>query len=71
MFDDVRDDILEATNNRQQPYEYGSLTGKRDFSSSWRGSDRPEAASPDGPNASVWLDGRRGLGPNRRLASTR
>jgi uncharacterized caspase-like protein len=31
MFDDVRDDVLEATNNRQQPYKYGSLTGKRDF----------------------------------------
>jgi hypothetical protein len=25
MFDDVRDDVLEATNNRQQPYKYGSL----------------------------------------------
>ena len=31
MFDDVRDDVLEATNSRQQPYKYGSLTGKRDF----------------------------------------
>jgi uncharacterized caspase-like protein len=31
MFDDVRDDVVEATNKRQQPYKYGSLTGKRDF----------------------------------------
>ena len=31
MFDDVRDDVLEATNNRQQPFKSGSLTGKIDF----------------------------------------
>jgi uncharacterized caspase-like protein len=31
MFDDVRDDVLEATDNRQQPFAYGSLPGKRDF----------------------------------------
>jgi Caspase domain len=27
----VRDDVLEATHNRQQPYTYGSLPGRRDF----------------------------------------
>jgi Flp pilus assembly protein TadD len=31
VFDDVRDDVLEGTNNRQQPFTYGSLTGKTDF----------------------------------------
>jgi tetratricopeptide (TPR) repeat protein len=30
-FDDVRDDVLEATRNRQQPFIYGRLPGKRDF----------------------------------------
>ena len=31
MFDDVRDDVLNATSKRQQPYKYGSLPGSRDF----------------------------------------
>ncbi len=31
LFDYVRDDVLEATNNRQQPFTYGSLPGRRDF----------------------------------------
>jgi tetratricopeptide (TPR) repeat protein len=31
MFDDVRDDVLNATDKRQQPYKYGSLPGSRDF----------------------------------------
>jgi hypothetical protein len=31
MFDDVRDDVLKATNRRQQPWKYGSVTGERDF----------------------------------------
>jgi tetratricopeptide (TPR) repeat protein len=31
MFDDVSDDVLEATRNRQQPFTYGRLPGKRDF----------------------------------------
>lgn len=31
MFDDVRDDVLEATNDRQEPFTYGSVTGRRDF----------------------------------------
>jgi uncharacterized caspase-like protein len=31
VFDDVRDDVMEATNNRQEPFTYGSLPGKRDF----------------------------------------
>jgi tetratricopeptide (TPR) repeat protein len=31
MFDDVRDDVLQATNERQEPYKYGSLPGSRDF----------------------------------------
>jgi tetratricopeptide (TPR) repeat protein len=31
MFDAVRDDVLEATNGRQQPFVYGSLPGRMDF----------------------------------------
>jgi tetratricopeptide (TPR) repeat protein len=31
VFDNVRDDVLEATDNRQQPFTYGSLPGRRDF----------------------------------------
>jgi uncharacterized caspase-like protein len=31
LFDDVRDDVLEATGKRQQPFTYGSLPGRRDF----------------------------------------
>jgi Tfp pilus assembly protein PilF len=31
LFDFVRDDVLEATNNRQQPFTYGSLPSRRDF----------------------------------------
>ena len=31
MFDYVRDDVLEATNKRQQPFTYGSLPGRKDF----------------------------------------
>jgi uncharacterized caspase-like protein len=31
VFDNVRDDVLEATHNRQQPFIYGSLPGRRDF----------------------------------------
>jgi hypothetical protein len=31
MFDDVRDDVIEVTNKRQQPFTYGSLPGRRDF----------------------------------------
>jgi tetratricopeptide (TPR) repeat protein len=31
MFDDVSDDVIEATGKRQQPFMYGRLPGKRDF----------------------------------------
>jgi tetratricopeptide (TPR) repeat protein len=31
VFDNVRDDVLEATSKRQQPYTYGSLPGRRKF----------------------------------------
>jgi Caspase domain len=31
MFDFVRDDVLQATNNRQQPFSYGSVPGRQDF----------------------------------------
>jgi tetratricopeptide (TPR) repeat protein len=31
LFDNVRDDVLDATNNRQEPFTYGSLSGRRDF----------------------------------------
>ena len=31
LFDLVRDDVLEATNNQQQPFTYGSVPGRQDF----------------------------------------
>jgi tetratricopeptide (TPR) repeat protein len=31
LFDYVRDDVVEATKNRQEPFTYGSLPGRRDF----------------------------------------
>jgi hypothetical protein len=31
LFDFVRDEVLETTNRRQQPYSYGSLPGREDF----------------------------------------
>jgi len=31
LFDLVRDDVLAATNRKQQPYSYGSLSGSEDF----------------------------------------
>jgi urea transport system substrate-binding protein len=31
LFDLVRDDVMEATNNRQQPFTYGSVPGRQDF----------------------------------------
>jgi tetratricopeptide (TPR) repeat protein len=31
VFDDVSDDVIEATGKRQQPFMYGRLPGKRDF----------------------------------------
>ena len=31
LFDYVRDDVLDATNKRQQPFTYGSLPGRRDY----------------------------------------
>jgi tetratricopeptide (TPR) repeat protein len=31
LFDLVRDDVMEATNRRQQPFTYGSLPGRQDF----------------------------------------
>jgi tetratricopeptide (TPR) repeat protein len=31
LFDLIRDDVMDATNRRQQPYTYGSLSGRRDF----------------------------------------
>lgn len=31
LFDLVRDDVLVATNKKQQPYSYGSLSGSEDF----------------------------------------
>jgi hypothetical protein len=37
LFDNVRDEVLEATGQRQQPFISSSVPGKRD-SSSWRGS---------------------------------
>jgi hypothetical protein len=31
LFDYVRDDVLHATSNRQQPFTYGSLPAEQDF----------------------------------------
>jgi hypothetical protein len=31
LFDHVRDDVLAATNRRQQPFSYGSLPASEDF----------------------------------------
>ena len=31
LFDNVRDDVLETTKRRQQPFSYGSISGKQDF----------------------------------------
>jgi tetratricopeptide (TPR) repeat protein len=31
LFDYVRDDVIDATNNRQEPFTYGSLPGRREF----------------------------------------
>jgi urea transport system substrate-binding protein len=31
LFDTVRDDVLDATNQQQQPFSYGSLSGRQDF----------------------------------------
>ena len=31
LFDNVRDDVMDLTNRRQQPYTYGSVTGRQDF----------------------------------------
>jgi hypothetical protein len=27
----VRDDVMEVTANRQQPFSYGSLSGRQDY----------------------------------------
>lgn len=31
LFDNVRDDVLETTKRRQQPFSYGSISGRQDF----------------------------------------
>jgi hypothetical protein len=31
LFDHVRDDVLEMTQRRQQPFSYGSLPGSQDY----------------------------------------
>ena len=31
LFDYVRDDVLETTNNKQQPFSYGSVSAREDF----------------------------------------
>ncbi len=31
LFEWVREDVLDATNNRQEPFTYGSVTAKREF----------------------------------------
>jgi hypothetical protein len=27
----VRDDVMDATNRRQQPFSYGSVSGRQDY----------------------------------------
>jgi hypothetical protein len=31
LFDNVRDDVMDMTRRRQQPYSYGSVPGRQDF----------------------------------------
>ncbi|MBC9883152.1 tetratricopeptide repeat protein [Bradyrhizobium sp. INPA01-394B] len=31
LFDYVRDDVMDATNGRQKPFSYGSISGRQDF----------------------------------------
>jgi uncharacterized caspase-like protein len=31
LFDFVRDDVMQATSNRQQPFSYGSVPGRQDY----------------------------------------
>jgi invasion protein IalB len=31
LFDNVRDDVMEMTGHQQQPYSYGSISGRQDF----------------------------------------
>ena len=31
LFDNVRDDVMEATNRMQKPFSYGSISGRQDF----------------------------------------
>ena len=31
LFDTVRDDVMDATGRRQQPFSYGSISGRQDF----------------------------------------
>lgn len=31
LFDNVRDDVMQVTNKKQQPFSYGSLSGSQDF----------------------------------------
>jgi hypothetical protein len=31
MFDVVRDDVMDITGRRQQPFSYGSVSGRQDF----------------------------------------
>ncbi|MDP4360427.1 hypothetical protein QR510_27740 [Escherichia coli] len=31
LFDYVRDDVMDATAQKQQPFSYGSLSGRQDF----------------------------------------
>jgi len=31
LFDFVRDDVMEATNRKQKPFSYGSISGRQDF----------------------------------------
>jgi hypothetical protein len=51
VFDFVRDDVLRATDKRQQPFTYGSLPGERISSSSPRsraGRERLRSAGKGG-----------------------
>jgi hypothetical protein len=31
MFDFVRDDVMDMTKRRQQPFSYGSISGRQEF----------------------------------------
>lgn len=46
MFNLVRDDVMEMTNNQQQPFAYGSVSGQIGHFGSWPRHNRKIDAAP-------------------------